>query len=217
MGATDDPVRLYLKEIGDYGLLSHDEEVQLAQDTRRGAEALSEMLHIGDFRAILLDLFSAEDGFAEEIGDFVTLDFDLDENGGKRGGDDGNPSRKRSFAEIVRYFKNEPDISKWLQDFRDLMDRKAFVDHYWKEARQRYSAQISAGDGVNSGADLLRFKELERHVWQGSEAKRRLTEHNLRLVVSIAKKYIGRGMLFLDLIQEGNLGLIRAVEKRYII
>ncbi len=57
------------------------------------------------------------------------------------------------------------------------------------------------------------IKELQLAVDHGSDAKKRLAEANLRLVVSIAKRYVGRGMLFLDLIQEGNLGLIKAVEK----
>ena len=57
------------------------------------------------------------------------------------------------------------------------------------------------------------IKELKKDLEAGDEAKKRLAEANLRLVVSIAKRYVGRGMLFLDLIQEGNLGLIKAVEK----
>ena len=112
--AIDDPVRMYLKEIGKVDLLTPEQEVDLAQRMGAGAAA------------------------------------------------------KEQLAELKKTGEEIPD-----------------------EVR----------------------KELDRAVKSGERAKQQLAEANLRLVVSIAKRYVGRGMLFLDLIQEGNLGLIKAVEK----
>jgi RNA polymerase primary sigma factor len=83
------------------------------------------------------------------------------------------------------------------------------------ELAKRIEAGLFAEEKLNSG-DKMDMK-LKRELWwiaqDGKKAKNHLLEANLRLVVSLAKRYTGRGMLFLDLIQEGNLGLIRAVEK----
>ena len=115
----DDPVRMYLKEIGKVNLLTPDEEIQLAQDMGAGDAA------------------------------------------------------KEQMEELEQARKNGEEVSLTEEE----------------------------------------EKELRRLVKRGEAAKQRLAEANLRLVVSIAKRYVGRGMLFLDLIQEGNLGLIKAVEK----
>ncbi|MGN6302364.1 MAG: RNA polymerase sigma factor, partial [Angustibacter sp.] len=83
------------------------------------------------------------------------------------------------------------------------------------ELAKRIEAGLFAEERLNSGAKI--DPKLKRELWwiaqDGKKAKNHLLEANLRLVVSLAKRYTGGGMLFLDLIQEGNLGLIRAVEK----
>ncbi|MBR3811115.1 MAG: RNA polymerase sigma factor RpoD [Agathobacter sp.] len=119
--SVEDPVRMYLKEIGKVPLLNAEDEIELAQKMEAGAVATEKI-------AILEErMKDADEAEVEEL-----------------------------KAEIV---------------------------------------------------------SLQKDVDFGAEAKKRLAEANLRLVVSIAKRYVGRGMLFLDLIQEGNLGLIKAVEK----
>ncbi|HWQ40867.1 MAG TPA: RNA polymerase sigma factor RpoD [Desulfosporosinus sp.] len=114
-------------------------------------------------------------------------------------------------------------MKKTKDDDDDLADEEA------EEAEEEAEVDLSVPEGVGiddpvrmylkeiGRVSLLSAEEeitLAKRMLDGDEeAKRRLAEANLRLVVSIAKRYVGRGMLFLDLIQEGNLGLIKAVEK----
>lgn len=108
-----------------------------------------------------------------------------------------------------------------IEEIDDIDDIDEAEEH--KEPANAVAARIDVGDPVKmylkeiGKVDLLTREEeveLAKRVEAGDElAKRELSEANLRLVVSIAKKYIGRGMSFLDLIQEGNLGLMKAVEK----
>ncbi len=139
------------------------------------------------------------------------------------------------YAEIEKHFKNlelTPDQIEELYEFleKNEVDVLGMVEAEEDEDdEEKPKLDLSLPDGVNiddpvrmylkeiGKVDLLTAEQeidLAKRMEAGEEfAKQRLAEANLRLVVSIAKRYVGRGMLFLDLIQEGNLGLIKAVEK----
>ena len=103
-----------------------------------------------------------------------------------------------------------------VKDYLKLIGRVPLLN---AEMEVELSLQVEAGLfaeeklRLDKKMDKKLRREYEQLVLQGQRAKNHLLEANLRLVVSLAKRYTGRGMLFLDLIQEGNLGLIRAVEK----
>ncbi|MEN9517136.1 MAG: hypothetical protein RLZZ159_1002 [Actinomycetota bacterium] len=103
-----------------------------------------------------------------------------------------------------------------VKDYLKQIGRVALLNAELEvELAMRIEAGLFAEEKLNSSEKLERSvkRELEWIAEDGKRAKNHLLEANLRLVVSLAKRYTGRGMLFLDLIQEGNLGLIRAVEK----
>ncbi|MBP3039662.1 RNA polymerase sigma factor RpoD [Bacillaceae bacterium Marseille-Q3522] len=101
------------------------------------------------------------------------------------------------------------EIEKGEEEF-DLNDLSVPPGVKINDPVRMYLKEIGRVDLLSAEEEVILAKRIE----QGDEeAKRRLAEANLRLVVSIAKRYVGRGMLFLDLIQEGNMGLIKAVEK----
>ncbi len=108
-------------------------------------------------------------------------------------------------------------IDEQAEELGDLTEEEAFlgrldvtIDHSLDDPVRIYLREIGRVPLLTMEQEVELAKLVEK---KDVEAKRRLTEANLRLVVSIAKRYMGRGLLFLDLIQEGNLGLIRAVEK----
>ncbi|WP_188354483.1 RNA polymerase sigma factor [Galliscardovia ingluviei] len=139
-----------------------------------------------------------------EKGAYVVTYFDDDDNYTPS----GNPKRR-----VIATGATADPVKDYLKQIGrvNLLNAEQEVD-----LSERIEAGLYAQHLLDTEGDTLDFKRRRELKWaanDGRKAKDHLLEANLRLVVSLAKRYTGRGMLFLDLIQEGNLGLIRAVEK----
>ncbi|MFJ8152732.1 RNA polymerase sigma factor [Streptomyces sp. NPDC094468] len=118
-------------------------------------------------------------------------------------------------ARAVRVDTGSPSADLFRQYLREIGRIPLLTAAEEVELARRVEAGLFAEEKLSSASDLDSelALDLDRLVVMGRMAKRRLIEANLRLVVSVAKRYVGRGLTMLDLVQEGNLGLIRAVEK----
>jgi RNA polymerase primary sigma factor len=133
------------------------------------------------------------------------VDSGSDDTEETRRADDPDRLRRSGTSDLVRIYLREIGKVPLLTAHDEVELAKAIEAGLFAQEMLHGGCKV-VGAGAN-GAELAMIAD------QGDRARQRLIEANLRLVVSIAKRYIGRGLVFLDLIQEGNLGLIRAVEK----
>ncbi|AXV07752.1 RNA polymerase sigma factor RpoD [Euzebya pacifica] len=124
------------------------------------------------------------------------------------------PRRRDPPSDVVVPASTGDPVRLYLREIGrvELLSAEEEVD-LAKRVEAGLAAGVFLASLTDEDDDVVRRRQLTRVERGGHIAKRRLVEANLRLVVSIAKRYVGRGMVLLDLIQEGNLGLIRAVEK----
>ncbi|TLM71233.1 MAG: RNA polymerase sigma factor RpoD, partial [Actinobacteria bacterium] len=155
---------------------------------------------------------AGEEAATEEIPDDSVMDEEAAKPATKPG---KKKARRRTEATVTHPLTSDP-VRMYLKEIGKvpLLTARQEVDLAMKiEAGLEAAARSDEAAGRGIKLERAEQRRLDRIEAIGLDAKRQLVEANLRLVVSIAKRYVGRGMLFLDLIQEGNLGLIRAVEK----
>src|SRR5882672_5334611 len=187
---AEDPVRLYLKEIGKVSLLKASEEVSLGQRIEIGQIALRRALGRVPFATsqllALVDRVRREEVPLEDV---ILL---------PEGGEPSPSEIRSSLAAFARIRRLEREIER-LQTA--LGDKRRS-----KNTRANYNKWIAQNRASIQGV-------IEEHDRVVRQAKKELMEANLRLVVSVAKRYLGSELSLLDLVQEGNIGLMKAVDR----
>ncbi|MGH7397905.1 MAG: sigma-70 factor domain-containing protein, partial [Candidatus Rokuibacteriota bacterium] len=242
---AEDPVRLYLKEIGKVSLLKAAEEVAIGQRIEVGQIALRSALGRVPFAtARLLALVDRVRREEVPLEDVILL---------PEGGDPSPSEIRPILAAFARIRRLEREIerlqaalgdkrrskttranyNKWIAQNRASIQgvletlplKPALGDQLVGEIRQLVKGMGAAGKrrselrqlegkaGVSRKALLASLSEIEEHDRVVRQAKKELMEANLRLVVSVAKRYLGSELSLLDLVQEGNIGLMKAVDR----
>ncbi len=234
--AIDDPVRMYLHEIGKYPLLNAKLERELASKI----EPYKYIEYIKDrFRHNLNRFPSTSDFVIQALKNLCECDTVLDKlsehlNVGKKPSFKEKLLNQKLHQAIDEFINPETvekiakeltlehsEIEKRLVDYSiyvriinpeifSIIDGKSTWDKVKQIVIKNGDVKLAAKIDDNNHAFQHKFDIIDK---EGKEASKQLTVSNLRLVVSVAKKYVGHGMPLLDLIQEGNIGLVRAVEK----